>query len=47
MKAKCYIYDENVSVVNDISNNNVEYTLDDLLLIWDNLYNYKTTVKIK
>ena len=43
-----YLMDNNYTgIVNDISGNNVEYSLDDLLLIWDNLYNYKTTVKIK
>lgn len=37
-----YLIDNNyIGVVNDISGNNIEYTLDDLLLIWDNLYNYK------
>ena len=43
-----YLMDNNyIGIINDISGNNVEYSLDDLLLIWDNLYNYKTTVKIK
>ena len=37
-----YLMDNNfIGIVNDISGNNVEYTLDDLLLIWGNLYNYK------
>ena len=37
-----YLMDNNfIGIINDISGNNVEYTLDDLLLIWDNLYNYK------
>ena len=37
-----YLMDNNfIGIVNDISGNNIEYTLDDLLLIWDNLYNYK------
>ena len=36
-----YLIDNNyIGVVNDISGNNIEYTLDDILLIWDNLYNY-------
>ena len=43
-----YLMDNNfIGIVNDISGNNVEYTLDDLLLIWSNLYNYKLTIKIK
>lgn len=42
-----YLIDNNyIGVVNDISGNNIEYTLDDLLLIWDNLYNYKINIKI-
>lgn len=37
-----YLIDNNfIGIINDISGNNIEYTLDDLLLIWDNLYNYK------
>ena len=42
-----YLMDNNfIGIVNDISGNNVEYTLDDLLLIWGNLYNYKINIKI-
>lgn len=42
-----YLMDNNyIGIINDISGHSVEYTLDDLLLIWGNLYNYKTTVKI-
>ena len=37
-----YLMDNNyIGIINDMNTNTVEYTLDDLLLVWDNLYNYK------